>query len=74
MAPRGDALINKSGATNGFGAYLALVPEQKIGIVMLANKNIPNEARVQAAYLVLSRLATDRGLGHRGNRAAFKPH
>jgi beta-lactamase class C len=33
------------------------VPEQKIGIVMLANKNYPIPARVRAAYAILEQLA-----------------
>ncbi|MDA0695257.1 AVDC family class C beta-lactamase [Acinetobacter venetianus] len=49
-------LFNKTGATNGFGAYVAFIPQQKIGIVMLANTNFPNEARITASYQTIQQL------------------
>ena len=55
--PAHDAvLLNKTGSTNGFASYVALIPARKIGIVLLANKNIPVAARVTAAYQILDKL------------------
>lgn len=51
------AWFNKTGSTNGFGAYAAFVPARRAGIVILANRNFPIEARVRAAHAMLQALA-----------------
>ncbi|RZJ08134.1 MAG: beta-lactamase, partial [Haliea sp.] len=52
-----STLFNKTGSTNGFGAYVAFIPARGAGLVMLANRNIPNSLRVSAAHQVLLALA-----------------
>lgn len=58
QAPSKSVWINKTGSTNGFGAYVAFVPQQQLGIVLLANKNFPIEERVRVAYQILSAFAS----------------
>ncbi len=57
LPPQADAWINKTGSTNGFGAYLAFIPAEQLGIVILANRYYPNEDRVKLAYRILGQLA-----------------
>jgi CubicO group peptidase (beta-lactamase class C family) len=55
--PRQNVWINKTGSTNGFGAHVALVLKKRLTIVMLANRNVPTDARVSAAYRIMTALA-----------------
>ncbi len=53
---RQEHLLDKTGSTNGFGAYALFIPSKKTGIVILANKSYPIADRVTLAYQLLTRL------------------
>jgi beta-lactamase class C len=57
-AARSATLFNKTGSTGGFGAYVLFVPEEKIAIILLANRNYPIPSRVKAGYRILERLVS----------------
>jgi beta-lactamase class C len=58
--PAGDMFWNKTGSTGGFGAYVALVPSEKLGVVLLANRGFPNPVRATATLDLIEALqATD---------------
>jgi beta-lactamase class C len=64
IPPGNDVLLNKTGSTNGFAAYIALVPGKKVGVVLLANKAYPIAARVTAAYQILTSLVAGEVTGN----------
>ncbi len=56
LAPQRAVLMNKTGSTNGFGAYVVLVPKAHIGLTVLANRNYPNSARAEAGLKLIQAL------------------
>lgn len=54
--PSRDLWINKTGSTNGFGAYVAFLPQRRCGVVLLANENYPIADRVTIAHNVIASL------------------
>lgn len=53
-----DGFFNKTGSTDGFGAYAAVMPERSLGLVMLSNRNFPNSERVRAARAILDQVSS----------------
>lgn len=52
----GAVFLNKTGSTNGFASYVAMVPSEKIGVVILANRNYPNPVRAGATLDFINQL------------------
>lgn len=52
----GDSLIDKTGMSDGFRAYIAVIPNRKTGIVVMANKRIPDDSLKIAARTILFKL------------------
>ena len=56
LAPQKSVLMNKTGATGGFGAYVVLAPKSGIALTVLANRNYPNTARAEAGLKLIDAL------------------
>ncbi|HHR6045923.1 TPA: class C beta-lactamase [Providencia alcalifaciens] len=56
LPPESAAFYNKTGSTNGFAAYAAFIPDEKIGIVLLSNQWYPIPERINAAYQLIEKV------------------
>ena len=56
--PGGSMFWNKTGSTSGFGTYVALLPDERIGVVVLANRGYPNPVRAAATVRLIEALMT----------------
>lgn len=54
-----EMFLHKTGSTSGFGAYVLLVPSQGTAIVLLANKNYSNAARLRMGACILATVLGD---------------
>ena len=52
----GNALIDKTGSTNGFRAYIAVIPDKKTGIVILTNRHHTGPSVLKAGREILFKL------------------
>ncbi|SDL43182.1 serine hydrolase [Paracoccus chinensis] len=52
----GEVFLNKTGATNGFGSYVAMIPSERIGVVVLTNRNHPNPVRAEATLELINQV------------------
>jgi beta-lactamase class C len=54
--PAGSTYWNKTGSTSGFGTYLALLPSEGVGVVLLTNRAFPNPVRAAATVRLIKAL------------------
>ena len=59
LPPQKNVVLNKTGSTNGFGGYVAVLPGEGMGIVVLANRNYPNDARISATFDLIKALLSE---------------
>lgn len=52
----GNALIDKTGSTEGFRAYIAVIPNKKTGIVILTNRRVTGNAIMLTGRQILFKL------------------
>ncbi len=58
-----DTLVNKDGGQPGFTALVQMIPERKLGVVLLVNES-PQRVRASGAFPRVSRLVFDELLPH----------
>lgn len=56
-----DHFFSKTGSTNGFGSYVAMIPSENIGLVVLTNRTYPNAVRAEAGLVLLQEMLAQSG-------------